>query len=113
MDRLFAEISLMMTNWKVALGSLGAVGSFIADVASEAAGYENVGTKALLIGAIVYLVRALQQERSDAKAREDKLNATVEANTKALNALQAETEKQTQYFGTVVKTIVDREISKP
>lgn len=113
MDRLFAEISLMLTNWKVALASFGAVGSFVADVVTDLAGYENVGTKALMLGAIVYLVHALQQERTDARGREDKLNATVDANTKALAELKNETAKQTQYFEAVIKTIVEREVKKP
>lgn len=109
-----SELSFLLSNWKVAVGSFGALGSFLADVATEISGYENIGTKALLLGAVVYLVRTLQKEREEAKleakAREDKMSSTIEANTKAMEALKTETAQQTQYFQNVIKVIVEKEV---
>jgi hypothetical protein len=102
MDKL-SEISLLLANWKSTLAG----SAFVADAAAEISNYENVGTKGILILAIIYLVRQREADRVDARAREDKLNATINANTEALHGLKHETEKQTQYHEHIVKAIVD------
>jgi hypothetical protein len=105
MDRL-SEISLLLANWKSTLAG----SAFVADAAAELSNYENIGTKGLLFLAIVYLVKQRESDRLDARTREDKLHSALAANIAAVSALKEETEKQTEYYRDVARTIMDRTI---
>lgn len=103
------------------IGSL----AVIAETATELKGWEDTSLKALLIGAVIYLVRSQSQDRKEHKAelheawdlhkkesdeREARTTDAMIANTKALAELTKITEEQTTYFKTVTRTIVDERL---
>lgn len=110
---------------KIALAASLGFFALIAEAATELKGWEDLSLKALLIGAVIYLIRTQAQDRKEHKAelheawtqqkkesdeREAKSTEVMIANTKALAELTKITEEQTTYFKTVTRTIVDERL---
>lgn len=114
---------------KLAMATSIGLFALVAEATTELHGWEDLSLKGLLIGAVVYLIRAQAQDRKEHRAelaaaweehkkdshdREIKYNNILEANTKVLSDLTRITEEQTTYFKTVTRTIVDERLkTKP
>jgi hypothetical protein len=107
---------------KIAMASSIGFFALVAEAATELHGWEDVGLKGLLIGAVVYLIRAQAQDRKDhrvelaaawaehkkeSEGREARATAAITANTNALSELTKLAEEQIDYFKGITKAVVD------
>ena len=99
--------------------------ALLADLATEAKGWEEVSLKVILILALVYICKLYLEQQKEHKAelretwdlhkresleRERLSKESQEANTRALNELTTLTKEQTDYFKTVTRSIIDERI---
>ncbi len=128
-EAFFHISSALVFEIKMSIASIVAGGAFLADIATEMKGVEELGLKAILCAALIWIVRLhLTQQKEhkqelrdiwalhkkEAEDRELRANETREANTRALNELTSLTKEQTDYFKTVTRNIVeDRIKAKP
>jgi len=101
---------------KLAFASVVLAGGWFADATLNLDGWESAGIKGMLIAAVVYLVRELARQRTDdkaeAKERESKMITAIDKNTTVLGELRDATERQTEYYETVARTIIERDLGR-
>lgn len=128
---LFRYLGLILVqemgpHWKVFAASGAAVFATLADMVTPAdAAWEDKTWKALLLAALVFVVKLLLQQqkehkvdikeqqalhKAEAMAREDRMIAAIEAASESSRKLVVLTEEQTNYFKTVTKTVVDERL---
>ena len=126
--RLLNDI-LHIFSFEIKLAIAGLTGgvALIADIASETKGLEDLGLKAILIAALIYIGRLyLTQQRehkqemrdlisvhqSDSDEREHKVTTVMQAMISGLGELTALTREQTEYFRAFTKRIVEEGFNK-
>jgi hypothetical protein len=104
-------------HWKAMLASGVASFAMLADIASEAKGWEDVSLKVLLLVAVVFLVRLLLRQQTEHKvesaAREQRMLEALNRTADGMEALTALTQEQTDYFKSVVKSVVSERLQGP
>lgn len=110
---------------KLAIASAIALGAAVTDATANPQGWEDISLKALLIGALVFVVRLLLKQQSDHKTeiketwaaykeeavkREEKVVACMTAQSEKLGKLCELTEEQTEHYRTFVKAAVDAKL---
>ncbi len=87
------------------------------DAIKEAQGWADLGLPGLLIVALVFVVRELQQERAEGRKerdeREERMLEALNKNAESLNQLTTLTKEQTDYFKSVTRNIVEQHIKGP
>ena len=101
-------------HWKAMVASGVASCAMLADIASEAKGWEDVSLKVLLLVAVVFLVRLLLRQQTEHKlenaAREQRMLEALSRTADGMEALTALTQEQTDYFKSVVKSVVSERL---
>jgi hypothetical protein len=101
-------------HWKAMIASCVAASAMLADIASETKGWEDVSLKVLLLVAVVFLVRLLlkQQEehKTESAAREQRMLDALNRTADGMEALTTLTQEQTDYFKSVVKSVVSERL---
>jgi hypothetical protein len=112
---------------KLALASAVALAAAVTDATTQPQGWEDISLKALLIGALVFVVRLLlkqqtdhkseiretwKQHKEEAQTREEKVIACISAQTETLDKLRELTEEQTEHYRTFVKAAVDAKLNQ-
>ena len=112
---------------KLAAASAVALGAAVTDTVASPTGWEDISLKALLIGALVFVVRLLLKQQQDHKAeiretwqthkaeaeqRETKVVACMTTQTETLGKLCELTEEQTDHYRAFVKAAVDAKLKQ-
>jgi hypoxanthine-guanine phosphoribosyltransferase len=110
---------------KLAVASAVALVAAVTDATTQPQGWEDISLKALLIGALVFVVRLLLKQQTDHKSeiretwqmhkeeaekREVKVVSCLEAQTQTLRKLCELTEEQTEHYRSFVKAAVDAKL---
>lgn len=111
---------------KLAAASAVALFAAVTDATANPEGWEDISLKALLIGALVFVVRLLLKQQTDHKAeiretwqahkaeaeqREQKVVACMTTQNETLCKLCELTEEQTEHYRTFVKAAVDAKLN--
>lgn len=127
LPNLLSQLSGYAIELKIGVVATLGAGALLADMSAEAKGWEDVGFKAALGLALIFVVRLLLKQQQDHKAemrdtwtahitetnhREDRLHQAMEARTTALDKLVTLTEEQTDYFRTVTRGIVNQHLNR-
>lgn len=101
---------------KLTIAGIIGLGALIADALPDVSGWENVGTKSILIVAVIYMGKLYLQQQKDHKeeaiGREEKLIAHIAESTNIQNQLLTATKEQTGYFQTVTRNIVNERLQE-
>ena len=104
-------------HWKAMLASGVAAFAMVADIAGNAKSWEDVSLKVLLLIAVVFLVRLLLKQQADHKAestaREQRMLEALNRTPEGMEALTALIQEQTDYFKSVVKSVVSERLQAP
>lgn len=110
---------------KLAVAGVLAVGAIVTEGVTEVRGWEDVSLKALLIAALVFVVRLLLKQQTEHKSeiretwrlhkeeaeqREAKVVACMTAQSCKLEKLCELTEEQTEHYRSFVKAAVDAKL---
>jgi len=102
--------------WKLSIAALTGLGAFFADASPEIRGWEELGMKGLLIAALVFVVKLLLRQQAEHKEetgkREERLLAHIEKSTIIQSELLEATKRQTGYFETVTRNIVNERLGE-
>ena len=117
MTFLFTLLHDWHEHWKAMVASGVASFAMLADIASEAKGWEDVSLKVLLLVAVVFLVRLLLRQQTEHKlesaAREQRMLDALNRTADGMEALTTLTQEQTDYFKSVVKSVVSERLQGP
>ena len=107
---MLPELSLIASKWKLFIGSVVAIGAFLADISVEPKSIEDYTFKTALLVAVVYLVRQSAAEReshaTERKEHSEKVIAALDKNTECVA-------QQSKYFETIASRIIDDAMNKP
>ena len=115
---MIAETSFIASQWKIFSGVLAVATFAIADLGAAPQSIEDYSLKALLLVALVFVVRLLliQQKEHKEELRtlrdrhETAMHDVVKANTESNQRVADLAEEQANYFKTVTRNIVDEKL---
>lgn len=115
---MIAETSFIASQWKIFSGVLAVAIFSVADLAVPSQSVEDYSLKALLIVALVFVVRLLlvqqkehKQELKELRDRhETAMQNVVKANTESNQRVADLAEEQATYFKTVTRSIMDEKL---
>ncbi|RBP37024.1 hypothetical protein DES53_115165 [Roseimicrobium gellanilyticum] len=114
---LIAVLQDWHEHGKAMLASGVATVAMLGDIASDAKSWEDVSLKVLLLIAVVFLVRLLLRQQAEHKAesaaREQRMLETLNRTAEGMEALTALIQEQTDYFKSVVKSVVSERLQTP
>ena len=117
MNFLIAVLHDWHQHWKAMMASAVAGFAMLADITREAKGWEDVSLKVLLLIAVVFLVRLLLKQQEEHKvesaAREQRMLEALNRTAEGMEALTALIQEQTDYFKSVVKSVVSERLQAP
>lgn len=114
---LIAVLQDWHEHGKAMLASGVAAFAMLADIASDAKSWEDVSLKVLLLIAVVFLVRLLLKQQAEHKAesvaREQRMLEALNRTAEGMEALTALIQEQTDYFKSVVRSVVNERLQAP
>lgn len=117
MNVLIAVLQDWHEHGKAMIASGVAAFAMVADIASEAKGWEDVSLKVLLLVSVVFLVRLLLRQQAEHKAesaaREQRMLEALNRTAEGMEALTVLIQEQTDYFKSVVKSVVSERLQAP